>query len=99
MAVGIISRFPEGAGADEYDAVNAVLDPKGNPPAGGIFHCAGELEGRFQVFDVWESREDYDRFVEERLIPSMKQVMGEEAFAQMPDAEIVEAPIHNYNKM
>ena len=30
------------------------------PPEGLIFHSAGELEGRFQVFNVWESRADAD---------------------------------------
>ena len=36
------------------------------------------------------------RFVEERLIPVQKEILGEEAFAQFPGLEIVEAPVHNY---
>ena len=96
MAVGIIQRFPEGMGAAEYDESSEKLDPASNPPKGLIFHCAGESEGRFQVFDVWESREDFDRFVEDRLLPVQKEMMGEEAFAQFPGLDIVDAPIHNY---
>jgi hypothetical protein len=94
MAVAIISKLPEGAGVAEYDAVNAKLDP--SMPPGSIFHCSGEVDGRFQVFDVWESRGDYDRFVEERLIPAMKQAMGEEVYSQLPDADITEIELHDY---
>ena len=96
MAIGLITRFPEGTGAEQYDAVSSKLDLAGSPQDGLKFHCAGELDGVFQVFDVWETREHHDRFLEERLHPTMKEVMGEEAFAALPDAERVETQIHNY---
>jgi hypothetical protein len=95
MAVAIISKLPEGAGVNEYDAVNAELPD--DMPQGGIFHCSGEVDGRFQVFDVWESREDYERFREERLLPAMKKAMGEEAYSQLPDADITEIELHDYS--
>ena len=72
------------------------LDAKGSPPDGLIFHSAGELEGVFQVFNIWESREHFDRFREERLIPAMKEAMGEEMVAQMPEADYLEVKIHDY---
>ncbi len=96
MAIGLLNRFSEQAGAAEYDKVSAVLDNQGNPPDGMIFHSAGELEGVFQVFNIWESREHFDRFREERLIPAMKEAMGEEMVAQMPDADYLEVKIHDY---
>jgi hypothetical protein len=108
VAVAIIQRFPEGVGAAEYDPVADRLNPEGNPPGGLIFHCAGELNRRFEVLDVWQTREDFDRFVEERLIPAQKQVMGEEAWKEMtraaaeggPDVvaglEVIETPVHKY---
>lgn len=96
MAIGMITRLPEDAGAAEYDAVSAKMDTANNPPDGAIFHCAGELDGRFQVFEIWESREHHNRFVEERLQPAIREVVGEEAYAAMPDAERVETQIHNY---
>ena len=96
MAIGEISRFPDGVGADQYDAVQAEMDMEGRPVDGLIFHSAGELEGRFQVFNVWESAENYESFRTERLRPAMVAVMGEERVAELPDAERVEASIHNY---
>jgi hypothetical protein len=96
MAIGTISRLPEGVGTELYDGVQEELDMNGRPVDGLIFHSAGELEGRFQIFDVWESREHFDRFREERLRPAMVAVLGEERVGQLPEAELVEASIHNY---
>jgi hypothetical protein len=94
MAIGIITRLPEGVGASQYDAVSAKLGIAENPPSGLIFHSAGELEGVFQIFNVWESREHADRFTRERLQPARVEVMGEER-ARAAEAAVVEASIHN----
>ena len=96
MAVGTITRFSEGVGVDQYDAVTEKLGLADQPPEGLVFHSAGELEGRFQVFNVWETPENFERFVKDRLRPAQVEVMGEERVAALPDAEIVHVPIHNY---
>ena len=101
MAIGIIIRFPEGAGAPEYDAVSAKLNIANNPPDGLILHAAGELEGAyqlfktFQIFNLWESREHADRFNRERLQPARLEVMGENRTTAI-EAWTVEVEIHNY---
>jgi hypothetical protein len=96
MAVGTITRFPEGLGANEYDAVREKMGLENEPPEGLIFHSAGELDGRFQVFNVWEKPEQFERFRTDRLRPAQVEVIGEERLAAVPDAEIVQVPIHNY---
>ena len=96
MAIGTITRFSEHMGPEQYDAVQAKIDIESEPVEGLIFHSAGELEGRFQVFNVWESRENFDRFVTDRLRPAMVAAMGEEKVAALPEAEVVEASVHNY---
>jgi hypothetical protein len=96
VAIGRINRFPEGVGAEQYDAVTREMDIASNPPDGLIFHSAGDLEGRFQIFNVWRSAEDADRFVRERLRPAQVTVMGEERVAEMPDAEWIDVALHNY---
>jgi hypothetical protein len=96
MAIGTITRFPQGVGAEQYDAVTEKMDFGNEPPEGLIFHSAGELEGRFQVFNVWETSEHFERFTRERLRPAQVAILGEERVAAMPDAEIVEIAIHNY---
>ncbi|HVC07450.1 MAG TPA: hypothetical protein VND98_07700 [Solirubrobacterales bacterium] len=96
MAVGTITRLPEGIGAEQYDAIMEQLGVAGEPVEGLIFHSAGELDGSFQVFNVWESRENFDRFTADRLRPAQVAIMGEEHVAAAPDAEIVHVDIHNY---
>ena len=44
-----------------------------------VFHAAYPREdGGFRVFEVWDSREDFDRFEEERLMPAVREVFGED---------------------
>jgi hypothetical protein len=95
MAIGRLTRLPEGLGAAQYDAVSAKLNLANNPPDGLLFHSAGELEGVFQIFNVWESSEHADRFTRERLQPARVDVMGEER-AGAAEAGVVDVPIHNY---
>jgi hypothetical protein len=96
MAIGTITRLPQGQGAEQYDAVSEKMGLANQPPEGLIFHSAGELDGRFQIFNVWEAREHFDRFTRERIRPALVAVMGEERVASMPEPEVVEVAIHNY---
>jgi hypothetical protein len=77
MAVGVLNEFP--GTVEMYDQVNAKLDPESNPPDGLILHTAGAIEGGMRVFDVWESAEAFERFVEDRLDPAIREVAGENA--------------------
>ena len=71
MADAAIHRLPEGIGQENYDAVNEKLNAQGGPPAGLLFHAAGPGEdGRWTIVEVWESRDQFDRFNEERLTPA-----------------------------
>jgi hypothetical protein len=75
---------PGDAHPGAYDAVNEKMDIDNDPPAGLIMHTAGRTpEGAWRIFDVWESREAFDRFTEERLQPALREVIGD----QMADAE------------
>jgi len=54
------------------------MDAAGNPPEGMICHTAGFTDdGRFVIFDVWESAQHEKRFSDERLGPAMREVMGD----------------------
>jgi hypothetical protein len=67
---------PPNVGAEVYDAVNAEMGVEQDPPPGLLFHCAGEVEGEWQIIDVWESKEQARRFDEERLAPAIETVIG-----------------------
>ncbi len=71
MAEGLILEF-DGLGRADYDAVNGRLgidtaDGTGDWPAGLLFHAGGGKPGGWVVFEVWESRDDQERFMNERL--------------------------------
>jgi hypothetical protein len=61
-------EFPGGT-QGQYDRVMDKLGLKGteNWPQGSILHVAGPTEKGWEVVDVWESRQDFDRFLTERL--------------------------------
>jgi hypothetical protein len=98
MAVAITTTdFPEGVGTDMYDGVNAAMDVANNPPAGMIFHWAGEVEGKWTITDVWESRDAYDSFRDERLFPAIREVSGMDP-ADGPQPTVIESAVHDYIK-
>jgi hypothetical protein len=71
MAEGLILEF-EGVGREQYDAVNARLgidqySGQGDWPAGLVFHAGGAKAGGWVVYEVWETREAQEQFMNERL--------------------------------
>jgi hypothetical protein len=98
MAVAIrTTDFPEGVGTQVYDGVQAALDIANRPPDGLLFHWAGDVDGKFTVTDVWETREAYDRFREQRLFPAIQKVSGMDP-AGGPQPTLTEIPVHSYIK-
>ena len=50
--------------------------PEGDAPDGLILHTAGESDQGWYVYDVWESKEHFQRFVEGQLGPAMEASRG-----------------------
>lgn len=94
MAVLVISK-PPGVPLSLYDPVTQKLDLEGDPPAGLISHAVVPRGESFEVYDIWESQAQHDDFVENRLKPAIAAVVGEERFAEMPDAERESSEIHH----
>ena len=81
MAIAFMQEWPIQDGdtsTTNYDAVSAQLDLQ-QAPAGLLIHTAGfdHDSGVFRVFDVWESREQADKFMNEQLNPILEQMMAE----------------------
>ena len=73
MPVAMLVDNPEGS-QEIYDKVREQLGLQ-EKPAGGIFHAAGPSpNGGWRVIEVWESQEDADRFLKERLGPALEAV-------------------------
>jgi len=85
--------------AEIYDAVNAKAGVDSEPPEGLLAHCAGDIDGVFQVIDVWESEADARRFDAERLGPAINEVVFAGDPSQSPDPGTAAPPalyeLHN----
>jgi hypothetical protein len=62
MALGIYFAH-EGFTPEKYSSAIKQLDVAGaGAPKGRTLHVALESNGAIQVFDIWESQEDFDAF-------------------------------------
>lgn len=75
MAVVMTMKWA-GVTPEQYDEARERVGWEENEPAGGIFHVASFADGALHVTDVWESAEDFQRFVDGRLMPVVKGIMG-----------------------
>jgi len=87
MAIGMYFNPPSFSAA-QYEEVDAALEEAGaRTPAERTVHvCFGEGDN-LQVFDVWESQEDFDKFGE-TLLPIL-------AGKGIDPGEPMVAPVHS----
>lgn len=73
MALGIY-LVHEGFTPEKYDEALRGLEAAGaDSPRGRSSHFALESDGSIQVFDVWESQEDFDAFGQ-TLVPILAEL-------------------------
>jgi heme-degrading monooxygenase HmoA len=90
MAVGMLIQFP-GQTTDFYDQVMTNLDWGNAPdPPGFVSHYAGMSPDGLVVFDIWKSQEDWENFLNDRLMAAI----GAETGGNPPDAQPVFIQIH-----
>jgi len=81
MAVGVLIAAPE-VTKEIYDAVTEKAFGHAPPvredeaPDGLLVHSAGPGEQGYYIYDIWESREAFGRFMEEKMGPAIAEVMG-----------------------
>jgi hypothetical protein len=91
MPVGVLLHF-RGVTLEQYDA---VIETLGYLPGGpGIpsvrCHWVADVEDGIRVIDVWDSREAFEAFFSEKLVPSYRAVGA----LDPPEAEVLE--VHNF---
>lgn len=73
MAVGMYFT-PSNFTRDKYnEAIRKLEEAGAGSPAGRTYHVALESEGAIQVFDVWESQEQFEAFGQ-ALIPILSEL-------------------------
>jgi hypothetical protein len=85
--MAVLIRFaPDGLTAEKYNSVGKKLQDGGNwPPEGLLAHVCFGSSANLRVSEVWESREQLERFGE-KLMP----VLQEESVSMSGDPEILE---------
>jgi hypothetical protein len=89
MAVMMLMEW-KGVTPEQYEAVRQFVDFEREAPAGGLFHVAAFDENGLRVTDVWERAEDFQTFVEQRLMPGVQKagIQGEPKVNILPATNV-----------
>ena len=85
----LITHFWPGATQEQYEATIAVAHPPNGLPDGQIYHAAGPTDGGFLIAAVWESKDQFERFVQEKLVANMPIDGGFSGAPEERTAEVV----------
>ena len=91
MAVAVVLEF-DGATLEQYDQIvqRMGFTPGGPGAPGGIFHWVTKTDNGIRVTDVWETREQFERFAQEQIGPYSQEV----GVSAPPQTTFYE--VHNY---
>lgn len=91
MSVAVEMNFSD-ATLDQYDQVIELMGMTagGQGPPGALFHWVTKTDDGIRVVDVWESKEQYERFAQEKIGP----LSMEAGFTGPP--EVTYHDVHNY---
>jgi hypothetical protein len=88
MAWGFISELP--ISREQYDRLNGGI---AQDPEGLILHTSSEKDdGTMRIVDVWESKEAYERFEQETLMPAIGSMAAQAPEGPPPREEF---EVHN----
>jgi|SRR5436190_22557389 len=74
MSQVVMSMRWAGVTPEQYEEAREVVNWEGDVPDGAVLHVAGFDENGIRVTDVWESADQFNAFVEQRLMPGVQQV-------------------------
>ncbi|MCA1644885.1 MAG: hypothetical protein LC797_05225 [Chloroflexi bacterium] len=91
MAVAVVLEFQDGT-LEQYDEVISKMgfSPGGPGSPGGLFHWVTKTDSGLRVTDVWDSRQAFDKFAQEKIGP----ITAEVGIPEPPKATFYE--VHNY---
>ena len=78
-----------GLTASEYRAVMDELGVERRPEGGIYLHLTTPIDSGYRVVEIWDEKDNFDRFVEHRLAPA------NEAIGLDRSTQITVTPLHN----
>ena len=79
-----------GLTADEYRTIMDELGVEARPEGGIYLHLTTPADFGFRVVEIWDKKEGFDRFVQQRLAPAAEEVGLQRQMA------ITVTPLHNF---
>jgi quinol monooxygenase YgiN len=94
MAVAVIVELRN---KDMYETLTEAMFGTKQAPAvdGCLIHTMGEGPKGYRVVDVWESREAFDRFMNDQLMPAVEQAGMDNTSGPQPEIVELEHVIMN----
>ena len=86
MATTVFMEW-DGVSQDDYDSFMHSLALDNDPPTGLVLHAAGPKEGGWRVIELWEGQENFEGFMEVRLVPAAQKA----GLSAQPSLEFFEA--------
>lgn len=94
MAYGITHKF-KGGTKEQYEAAAAVVHPSEGLPHGQIHHFAGQTSDGWIVVAIHDSKESWERFRDETLLPGLQEV-GENGLPGPPEETTFEVEVEQH---
>jgi hypothetical protein len=92
MAIHLLIRG-DGLTKEIYENARKEVNWEGNPPPGLNLHTVSfDNSGNLRVADIWESEDQWNNFLNTRLMPYMQK-------AKVPPLRSEIFPIHNVNAL
>ncbi len=99
MPDAVLIDFAPGMTAELYDQINDRVNPPSGRPEGLLFHSAGPSpDGGWRIIDVWDSHETFRAFLQEKVMPTVAEILGPEAASEGPPPRIETWPLHNLER-
>ena len=92
MATIMLMHWPE-VTKEKYEEVRRDVNWEGNVPQGAKFHVSWFGDDGFHVMDLWDSQQDFETFVRDRLTPGLQRAgIQSQPRVQFAPAHAVFAP-------
>jgi len=89
MAVAIFVNWP-GITAEQYEKLRPFANWENDPAPGGLFHASALDDEGLHVFDLWESPEAFQNFLDTRINPNVPA----SGVTTQPDIKVI--PVHDH---
>ncbi|MDQ4146336.1 MAG: hypothetical protein M3120_01335 [Pseudomonadota bacterium] len=73
MSTIMLMHWPE-LSKEQYEQARKEVNWERDAPQGAKFHVAWFDKDGFHVLDLWESRQDFERFMDQRVRPVLQKI-------------------------